>query len=582
MEDINQQEQRGKLDCSDLRVPPGDDSWDREHDQPPQPYDLWTRTNLGENLPYPLTPLTATNFPALFALNNAASTGPQLTRRLYGRLYFNEGAFFQNFVEEMGLPASWLHKMWGSRQRRSYVYKNTFRPLRLLHWLSSQLLARVKAKKRVKTPRSTPRQFFAQIDQWVNEFTSIDLATLDDRQLWREGLPRWSERGGYAFATNMRFSLGAAFSYGLLERVARWWTGEDVAQELVMGLTGVYSAEVGPVLWRMARSAQECGLEEVFLTHDPMTMLKRLYESEQGHPFIELLVQFLIRHGHRCPNELELLHPRWAEAPEQVIALVDNYLRAGESINPLAAEAEQRKRRKDTVTSIEAQLDPLRRLVFRLLLKRAQCGVVVRDNSRYYMAKFIFPTRRVYAELGERWVERGLLKQTNDIFFLTLAEITTIIEERPHLPSKMQELVEQRRLAYDFWYTVAAPDSLGPDALPMREEEQQRNVLKGIAASSGCVRGRARVVQTIQEALETRPLQQGDILVTTATDPGWTPIFPLVSGLVLEIGGQLSHGAIVAREYGIPVVVNVRGATRLIADGQMIEIDGSKGLVTLK
>jgi rifampicin phosphotransferase len=379
----------------------------------------------------------------------------------------------------------------------------------------------------------------------------------------------------------MRFSLGAAFSYGLLERVARWWTGEDLAQDLVTSLTGVYSAEVGPALWRVARAAQECGLEEIFLTREPATVLKLLYESERGHPLIELLEQFLARHGHRCPNELELLNPRWAEAPEQVISLVANYLCADESIDPLTAEAEQRKRRNVTVTRVEAKLDPLRRLIFRFLLKQAQRGVVVRDNSRYYMTKFIFPSRRVYAQLGERWTARGLLKQADDIFFLTLAEIATIIEGNAHLPSVMQERVELRRLAYDFWLTIAAPDALGPDGLPMREEEQQHNVLKGIAASGGCVSGRARVVQTIQEALEARPVQSGDILVTTATDPGWTPIFPLVSGIVLEIGGQLSHGAIVAREYGIPAVMNVRGATRLIADGQMIEVDGSKGLVTL-
>ena len=91
-------------------ISPGDDTWDRELDTPPQPYDVWTRTNVGENLPYPITPLTETNFPVLFNLNNDPSE-PQLTRRLYGRLYFNEGAVFRSFSEEMGLPASWLHKM---------------------------------------------------------------------------------------------------------------------------------------------------------------------------------------------------------------------------------------------------------------------------------------------------------------------------------------------------------------------------------------------------------------------------------------------------------------------------------------
>ena len=114
--------------------------------------------------------------------------------------------------------------------------------------------------------------------------------------------------------------------------------------------------------------------------------------------------------------------------------------------------------------------------------------------------------------------------------------------------------------------------------VPIIEEEEHLTMLKGIPASSGTIRGRARIVQTIQEAMS---LQPGDILVTTATDPGWTPVFPLVSGIVLEIGGQLSHGAIIAREYGIPALVNVSGAMHLIHDGQLIEVDGSKGAIKL-
>jgi len=232
------------------------------------------------------------------------------------------------------------------------------------------------------------------------------------------------------------------------------------------------------------------------------------------------------------------------------------------------------------VTAVESKLDPLRRAIFRFLLKRAQRAVTVRDNSRYYMAKFIFPTRHVYAELGRRWAERDWFKQADDIFFLTLAEIEDFIEGHPTTvhPETLQACVEQRRLAYEFWFTIVAPEALGADGVPFIEEEEHLNLLKGTPASSGTIRGRARIVQTIQEAMSLRP---GDILVTTATDPGWTPVFPLVSGIVLEIGGQLSHGAIIAREYGIPAVVNVPGAMRLIHDEQFIEVDGSKGVVIL-
>jgi rifampicin phosphotransferase len=565
-----------------IPTPPGDDMWNREQDLPPQPYDVWTRTNVGENLPYPITPLTETHFPVLFGLDNAPleQPQPQLVRRLYGRLYFNEGAMVRNFTEEMGLPASWLHKMWGSRPRGTVVYKNSFRPLRLLRKLLSLVTTRFKAKKKAKTPRHTPEQFFAHIDQWVSEFLRLDLSQLDDGLLWNAGLPTWSKRGAYAWATNLRFSISAAISYGLLERIVRWWTGKDLAQDLVTGLPGVYSAEVGPALWRMARMAQESEVQESLLTHDPLAALSLLRSLEQGRPLIEQLEVFLARHGHRCPNELEMRNPRWAEAPEQIIELLAHYLRAGEHIDPLTTEARQQQRRTTAVITIETKLDPIRRAAFRFLLKQAQRAVTVRDNSRYAMAKFLFPMRKVYVELGRRWVEHGWLRQGDDIFFLTLAEVEDLAETHPTtvLAVDWQTRVEQRRLAYNFWFTVIAPEAVGADGLPLIEEEEHLTLLKGTPASSGTRRGRARMVQTIQEAMSLMP---GDILVTAATDPGWTPVFPLVSGIVLEIGGQLSHGAIIAREYGIPAVVNVPGAMRLIQDEQTVEVDGSKGVIKL-
>ena len=259
---------------------------------------------------------------------------------------------------------------------------------------------------------------------------------------------------------------------------------------------------------------------------------------------------------------------------------VANYLQAGEMVNPIEAEERQRQRRVEAVTEIEAKLDPLRRGIFRALLKKAQQAIPIRENSRYYVTKFLFPMRKLYAHLGQRWAERGWLKSPNDFFFLTVTEIQAIVEAGT--PSAMSQdlhaLTANRRLAYEYWFTVVPPDVIGPDGKPVIEEEENVHVLEGIAASGGQVRGKARIVLDPREAAT---LRVGEILVTQATDPGWTPVFPLVSGLVLEIGGQISHGAIIAREYGIPAVVNVIGATRHIRDGQIITVDGTNGRVLL-
>jgi phosphohistidine swiveling domain-containing protein len=572
----------GALIRTEPPIPPGDDSWDREHDLPPQPFDLWTRTNVGESLPFPITPLTQTNFPLLFKLDAGASdqeqTSAQMMRRFYGRLYINEGAVIHSF-EEYGIPATLINRTWGSRQRGNQA-PSRLRPLRLLRNLP-KLLKNGLSAIRSKGPRHTPVQFFAQIDQWVDPFLQRDLSQLDDRALWAEGLPVWRERGGYAFATNIRLSMPSAYTYLLLERLVKWWTGQKTStQDLVTSASGVYSAEVGPALWRMAEAIKESGLQLVLLENDSASALAILRGISRAQTFIGQLEQFLARHGHRCPNELELLNPRWAEAPEQVVELVKHYLQADESANPIAAEARQWQRSAEAVAAIETRLDPVRRAISLALLNRTRRAITVRDNIRYYLIKLYFPMRKLYAQLGQRWAARGWLSQADDIFFLTVSEIEKLIEGEavPASPADLQACVANRRIAYQYWFTVTPPDTIGPDGAPLIEEKEQPGVLKGIGASKGRVRGRARIVQDIHEAMQ---LGAGDILVTRATDPGWTPVFPLVSGIVLEIGGQLSHGAIVAREYAIPAVINVPGAMRSIQDGQTIEIDGTSGEVFL-
>lgn len=179
------------------------------------------------------------------------------------------------------------------------------------------------------------------------------------------------------------------------------------------------------------------------------------------------------------------------------------------------------------------------------------------------------------------WAARGWLAQPEDFFFLVVPEIEAVLQagHPPAAGLDLQAIVAKRREAYAYWLTQPMPDMLGPDGLPLETAiPVDGNTLTGIAVSQGQVQGVARVILSPQEA--TR-LQPGEILVTRATDPGWTPVFSVIGGLVLEIGGQLSHGAIVAREYGLPAVVNVVGATQRIRDGQGITVDGGNGRVDL-
>ena len=260
--------------------------------------------------------------------------------------------------------------------------------------------------------------------------------------------------------------------------------------------------------------------------------------------------------------------------------MLKRYLHMDESKNPQVMERLRRCEREETTTRIRTQINPLRRPLFNWLLKQAQDKTRLRDNYRSYVAKFLFPMRLLLVEFGRRWVARGWLADPDDIFFLTLYELGDIISaEKPLVQgSDLITTTATRRTAFDYWHTISAPSALGPGGVPLPDPQPEGAYLQGLPASVGRIRGRARLVESLSE---TATLAPGEILVTRGTDPGWTPVFPLVGGLVLETGGLLSHGAIIAREYGVPAVINVPGALTTIKNGQMIEVDGTNGRVYL-
>ncbi len=409
-----------------------------------------------------------------------------------------------------------------------------------------------------------------------------DLSKLDDRMLWEKGVPVWGERAKVFYIKVMIAALLAGTGYYFLQRrVNKWAKGNEDAAKLVTALSGVYTAELGPALWQLAHMLREAGLNKIVREHTAEEALALLQARQEAQPFLEQFRVFLKDYGYQCPNDAEFLNPRWMDAPAQVITLLAGYLHMDEPVNPLETIRRQRQEREEATTRIEHRLNPVRRVIFKRLLKMTQKNVRRRDNNRSYLTKFLYPMRTIVAELGRRWSERGWLNRPEDVFFLTAAEIDEIITSYNPLAldKDLHTIVADRHAAFDFWYTIEAPDAVGPDGTPIMAQPIDGTFLQGIPASSGRVRGIARIIRSIAE---TSRLEPGDILITQATDPGWTPVFPLVSGIVLEIGGQLSHGAIIAREYGIPAVINAQGALHNIRDGQTIVVDGTLGYVYLE
>lgn len=569
---------------------PGDDAWPPHLDAIPQPFDHWSQMDVGERWPEPVTPLTWSTAEPMLAENMSHSDSVQAikapyvhqiqwSRREFGRVYFNEGAMAHLLRDGFGMPASIMAGTMGG-QADLPANQDGWRWGTFIRRLPSIIRMSLKWERDLKAYV----ELFPRIEDWIEAFMARDLSGLADERLWAESQSVWRPRLMEAMDYHAVATASSTNDIGMLQGLVRRIPGGDqLTYQLMAGLNGVIAAEMAPALWRMTAKLHELDLTGIVLDQDPSSALHTLRETPGSEPFFTLFDSFLQRHGHRCMTEAEWLFPRWIEAPHQVIEMIASYTRAGDDYNPLTAEAKQRQEREQATARVEDSLDPLRRTYFRWMLRRAQQNVKLRDNGQHYVVMLLLPIRRIYATLGRRWAKRGWLEQADDFFFLATSDIEgTIFGGGPQNASlDLKQITAQRRLSYEYWHKVSFPEVLGADGLPLPPigMSSEADILSGIPASGGQATGPAVVINSPKEAGR---IKSGQILVTRATDPGWTPIFSVISGLVLEVGGQLSHGAIVAREYGLPAVVNVAEATTRIANGQTIEVDGTTGVVRLQ
>lgn len=568
--------------------PPGDDAWPELPGYPAQPFDFWTQQDLGERWPDPVTPLTwSISEPMTQISMDRAVAGLKAPyagkirwcRRVYGHAYLNEGALLFAYTDGFGMPLQMIE---------GGLTHPGARPMGAQRWQFGKVLRHLPWYWQVATgwERNAARfeADFPTIDRWVDEFMMRNLHDEPDSALLEEARAVWFARiieyiGCHTNATSLSM---AALSQ--MEKLLTAQMGDaTLVQTLAGGLSGVIAAEIAPDLWEMAQTLRALGLERIVLEETPAVALVLLRAESAAGLFLAQFERFLQRHGHRCMVEAELLYSRWAEAPEQVIQSLATYLQmdaAPMETAPVAVNADAARRREEATAAVEARLNWLRRRTFRTTLARLHRFTRLRDNGQHYVVKLLLPMRRLYAELGRRWAERGWLQTAEDIFFLVETELTAVTTAGNPVSAglDLRQRAVDRRAAYSYWFTQPTPDALDAQGAPVTVTELAGNLLTGMAASPGQIEGRARVVMTPAEA---SALQPGDILVTRATDPGWTPVFSIISGAVLEIGGTLSHGAIVAREYGLPAVVNVPQATQRIRDGQTIRLNGTSGQVVL-
>jgi pyruvate,water dikinase len=294
------------------------------------------------------------------------------------------------------------------------------------------------------------------------------------------------------------------------------------------------------------------------------------------------LATFLCYYGHRGIAEIDLGLPRWREDPTHILGVLANYLQLKDAT--IAPDVQFRRGAQEAeamvaeLTQRAARKSRLRGMLVGFFLKRARALAGLREMPKFCLILVLAYTREVLRSIGKELVEAGYLESGDDIFFLTLQEVHTVLERRVD----MRNLVRERQANYEHELKrrhvprVLLSDGTEPTPA-VTDETDPQGTLRGTPASPGKITGQARVILDPTDA----HLEPGEILVAPSTDPGWTPLFLTAGGLVMEMGGAISHGAVVAREYGIPAVVGVKGATEHITTGQQIIVDGNAGKITI-
>lgn len=378
--------------------------------------------------------------------------------------------------------------------------------------------------------------------------------------------------------------LGAAIiTYKLIESLSIKWLG-DAAElaSISKSPPGNVTTEMGLVLGDAADVVRNHPAVIEYLKHaGNATFFEELRDVSGGEVVLPVLLSFLERYGMRGTGEIDITRPRWREAPTQLVPGILGHI---ESVKPGQHRLDFMAGKVEAEHAAERLLDRLRETpggpfkVKRMqrLIKVYRSLIGIREHPKYLIVQNLDIIKQVIMEEADQLVANGILEHPEDVFWFSLHEIKEMIEtqrvDRNIITARKEKFRCDEKLA-----PPRAITSEGEKIMVKPGANVPPGALAGSPVSGGTVEGCARVILRLEEA----KMEKGDILVAPYTDPAWTMLFPLAAGLVTEVGGLMTHGAVVAREYGIPAVVGVDYATHKILDGQMIRVDGTHGYVEI-
>lgn len=562
---------------------------------------FWSNTNLNENYPDPISPLLysiARDSYYHYFKNMAVLL--QIDTQTIGALEYDFSNTVGIWANRIYYNMTSIHNILSSSFLQAY-FKDAFnqfvgysnkdvasmdsaRHTSILKMLWSLLRLNFGLENHVKTIENKVSSFSGKLSQ---SHDKNDLA-----QLFYEFLDLRFNHWYHASLADL-FSM---IHYKLLGKIAKKFYGEQsvgIHNNLIQAIPGLISSEPLNDSWDIVMNIQKSPkAKKLFLNEKAAKVLEEI-SSEPEFVSIKTGVEsYLKLWGFRCSGELMFFKENYIERPEQFIELLQSYMR-NSSEDPRSVIAEKQKERRKALKQFVLKIFKKRHILLplslfetgQLLLVSRLCKQAIssRERVRYKQAEMYYQFKLVVKEIAKEAAEKGLLNFEDDIFYLSYKEIGELISSSAMFDFKF--LIEQRKKEYQQESEKSFPQHFNtrfgerPDHIePIISFKEGLKDFTGLAASGGRIKGRVKVLESVMEG---EKLNKGDILVTKQTDPGWAMVFPIIGGLIVERGGALSHGAIVAREFGIPAVIGIEGITSHLKDGDEVILDGDLGKIQI-
>ncbi|PWV48331.1 phosphoenolpyruvate synthase [Chitinophaga sp. S165] len=367
------------------------------------------------------------------------------------------------------------------------------------------------------------------------------------------------------------------------ENINKWLGEKNVADTLSQSVPNNITSEMGLALLDVADVIRP--FPEVIdylqqVKDEPF--LEELVKFNGGEETRDAIQSFLTKYGMRCSGEIDITRTRWTEKPNTLVPMILNNIK---SFEPNAASKKSQQGLQEALKKEEEILDRLKQLpdgeenareTKRMIdVIRNYSGY--REYPKYALVNRYFIYKQALLKEAEHLLQANVIHEKEDVFYLTFDEFRDVV----HTRKLDYEIISKRKEEYKLYDKLTPPRLITSDGEIItgkyKREDLPADAIAGLAVSSGIIEGRARVILNMEDA----DLEDGDILVTSFTDPSWTPLFVSIKGLVTEVGGIMTHGAVIAREYGLPAVVAVENATRLIKDKQRIRVNGTDGYIEI-